>query len=415
MLYPKLVIQSIHQNYLLKAQTSMPNKTITVSLDRLTTDVDRKTFMALFDSSVVNGMAEYIRAADQERITFDTLVRLARKADIPYSLFFAPFGYVEEQIARKTKILLGGVSKDTFSLNSRGAVKLQDIELIIKDILRKQMLLKRLDKALPGNDIIGCLKGHRGSTTEQADFLRNRLDIDLALIATLNKDKTFEYLVERLETKNVFVSQSVKQYMPQVIQASVRFSGICVRDKNVPYIFMNNRDESRNFEPNGRKVLTLVLLGVCLARAKFSAVSYDEQSKELISNQDYELAEEILMPWSQIVGLKVSSIDDVKTHSAIYSVTPSALLMRLRRLNIVTIAQGIAYLEILRKEFEIRDTPFKRQAKPVNALKKYNSAEYSRAIMRQLDAGTISAQEVTRVLFQNKLSVSSIPDFRDVL
>lgn len=44
---------------------------------------------------------------------------------------------------RKTEALLRDLSKRTFSLNSRNRVRLSDVKLIVKDLLRKQELLKK--------------------------------------------------------------------------------------------------------------------------------------------------------------------------------------------------------------------------------------------------------------------------------
>lgn len=53
---------------------------------------------------------------------------------------------------------MAGMSKEAFSINSRSQVRLSDVELIVKDLLRKQALLKRLDDTLVDNTIVGCLK-----------------------------------------------------------------------------------------------------------------------------------------------------------------------------------------------------------------------------------------------------------------
>jgi hypothetical protein len=108
--------------------------------------IERSVFTALFESSVVYGRKPYTTAVSTSAISLDVLVDLARKAEIPYSLFFAPQAVVDAQVRRKIETLLAGVGKDTFSLNSRSKVELRDVELIVKDLLRKQEHLKRLDR-----------------------------------------------------------------------------------------------------------------------------------------------------------------------------------------------------------------------------------------------------------------------------
>jgi hypothetical protein len=117
---------------------------------------------------------------------------------------------VETQLRRKREVLLGGVSKGTFSLNSRGKVHLADIELIVKDILRKQELLKRREPSLPDNPLVGSLKGSRRTVKSDAEFLVTQLGIDRAyLLRVKTKELAFEHVVDRLEERSVFVSQSM--------------------------------------------------------------------------------------------------------------------------------------------------------------------------------------------------------------
>lgn len=95
-------------------------------------------------------------------------MRLARAAEIPYPLFFAPFEVVVEQLRIKNRKLMAGFTKTCFSMNSRDTVRLCDIELIVRDLIRKQEYLKQ-DQTLVKNPIVGCLKRSRGSVTQDAE------------------------------------------------------------------------------------------------------------------------------------------------------------------------------------------------------------------------------------------------------
>ncbi|NYJ08055.1 hypothetical protein [Petropleomorpha daqingensis] len=381
--------------------------TITVSRGHSTTAIERKTFVALIENSWQREAKEYLKALEASRISFTKLVSLGRSAEIPYTLFFAPIDVVEAQLKRKQEVLLRGVSKGTFSLNSRGTVHLADIELIVKDMLRKQELLKGLDPDLPDNAFVGALRRSQRTVKGDADWLVTQLGVDRSyLLRVKTKERAFEHFLDCLEERNIFVSQSMRNYMPQPIPKRARFSGICIRDKKVPFLFVNNGDHRDNLEPAGRRLLTLALLTVCLARGKFKPVAYSDQSDDPIDNREYEIAEEMLMPAASVAGLWVSSLDDVKAHANTYCVTPSAFLMRARRLGLLDAATARDYMTILREEFRNRPKAQARQPKPVNALRKYNSAEYSRSLLKQMDANRLPASEITRVLFQNRRSVS---------
>jgi hypothetical protein len=381
--------------------------TITVSRGHSTTTIERETFVALIEDSWQREATEYLKALEASRISFTNLVSLGRSAEIPYTMFFAPIDVVEAQLKRKQEVLLRGVSKGTFSLNSRGTVRLADVELIVKDMLRKQELLKGLDPALPDNAFVGGLRRSRRTVKGDADWLITQLGVDRSyLLRVKTKELAFEHFLDCLEEHNIFVSQSMRNYMPQAIPKRARFSGICIRDRKVPFLFVNNGDHRDSLEPAGRRLLTLALLTVCLARGKFKPVAYEDQSDDPIDNREYEIAEEMLMPAASVAGHEVSSLDDVKAHANTYCVTPSAFLMRARRLDLIDAVTARDFMAILREEFRNRPKTQARQPKPVNALRKYNSAEYSRSLLRQMDAKRLPASEITRVLFQNRKSVS---------
>ncbi|NHA01943.1 hypothetical protein G5V59_26180 [Nocardioides sp. W3-2-3] len=68
----------------------------------------------------------------------------------------------------KTEALMVGFNKKTeFAMNSRSRVRINVIELIVKDLLRKQEYLKT-DKALPKNAIVNSLKRLGASAQEDA-------------------------------------------------------------------------------------------------------------------------------------------------------------------------------------------------------------------------------------------------------
>lgn len=105
--------------------------------------IDESVFTALLDNSVASTYAAYRKAVESSSIDFADLICLARKGEILYVLFFALLPVVKAQIKINTDKLLNGLTKETFSLNSRERVNLRDIELIVKDLLRKQALRRR--------------------------------------------------------------------------------------------------------------------------------------------------------------------------------------------------------------------------------------------------------------------------------
>lgn len=388
---------------------------INVSIGHDRVPIDSDSFALLCDNSVIAERADVRRALERFSIRFAVLHELALAADIPLALFFATPDAVRAQLDRKMMVLLSGVSKNEFSLNSRGSLRVTDVELIIKDVLRKQQRLKELDPQLGANPIVGSLS-RPTTVSAAAATLREALGLELPVLRSLgSKGKAFEHMVTLVEGQNIFVSQSVRNWMPQNLPPRARFAGMSVRDKSVPFVFINSADARGSLVPAGRQLLTLVLLTACVARGKFRRVSYDDKAENLITNLEYLLAEEVLMPASEVRAWTVSSLVDIRSHADKCAVTPSAFLMRARRLGLVSEETAFEWSQILQEQFRALEPTPARQPKPVNALRKYNSAAYSRAFLKHYDAGRVNAAEVVRYLFQNRLKATAIESFRDTL
>src|SRR6266403_1439187 len=146
------------------------NGEIIVSLGKEQISVNKEIYIMLFGESVIHALALYEKSLAASRIPFKEFVELARKAEIPYTLFFAKKSFVQANIDRQNAIILAGVSKGTFSMNSRGSVELRDIKLIVKDLLRKQSLLKKHNEGAENNVVIGSLTRMRRSPLKEQAF-----------------------------------------------------------------------------------------------------------------------------------------------------------------------------------------------------------------------------------------------------
>jgi len=240
-----------------------PPVTIDVRLDGTAVPIDKAVFTTLLDNSVAGTYAGYRNALDRGSITYTELVDLARKGDIPYPLFFAPLALVVAQVDAKTRKLLAGVSKDTFQVGSREKVALRDVELIVRDLIRKQEALKKHDDTLAKNQVVGILRKPGASADEDAARLMSALGLTWeAFRACKSKERALEMFIERLEANQVLVSRSVQNYMPQRLDR-VNFSGMAIRDTKTPIIFLAGGDHGDNQEPVGRTVFTLALMRVC--------------------------------------------------------------------------------------------------------------------------------------------------------
>lgn len=377
--------------------------------------LDEAVFVALLENSVARTYAAYGKAVQTKSISFSELVDLARHGEIPYALFFAPLTLVEAQINANTSKLLSGLSKDTFSVNSRTEVNLRDVELIVKDLLRKQELLKKHDDTLVKNKIVGLLRKPGDSVEADATRLMTALGLTHeAMCSAGTKAKALEHLVDRLEANQVLVSQSVNNFMPQRL-VGVDCSGMTIRDAKVPYIFLAGGDFGDYQEPVGRRIFTLTLMSVLIARRIFAPVTYDGNSIGSDHGREYDIVGEILMPRGVLLDMRLTCVDEIKDAADVFKVTPSAVAVRAMRIGMLDWHEAASHLAELAQEFSRRVKPQSRQPRPVNAIRKYNGREFSVRMIGALDAGKISAGEFCRVVCLNRIKPTEINDFRSAL
>lgn len=387
---------------------------IDVLISRTAVPIDRTVFMALLENSVASTYVAYDKALAAGSIAFTDLVDLARKGDIPYALFFAPLPLVQNQISAKTDKLLAGLTKDTFSVNSRDIVNMRDIELIVKDLLRKQEMLKKHDPTLTKNQIIGLLGKPDSSVKADAEKLMRALGLTHDAIRSMkSKDAALAYVVSRLEANQVLVSQSSHTVMPQ--QLKVKFSGMAVKDSKVPYIFLAGGDPGDSQEPVGRRIFTLTLLAVLVAHKIFAPVTYDGSSAGQDVGREYDTVGEILMPAAQVRGQSLASLDDVKAVADEFKVTASAMAVRAMRLKLIGSDVTKSYLDQLAREYERRNKSPMRTPLVINAVRKYNGREFSVRMLDALDSRKLSPKDFCRSVCLNRVKPSQIDEFRAAL
>lgn len=386
--------------------------TIQVVLGGENTAIDRDVFVALLDNSVVCHLADYTKALESGRIKFDKLVELTRKAEVPYPLLFAPLPVVEAQLAGKTQKLLQGVAKEQFSMNARGSVELRDVELIVKDLLRKQELYKRHAHRLPKkNPLVGCIT--RPATAEQhAATIWNVLQLSgEELRAQKTKQGGVDLFIERLEGTHVLVARSVRGYMPQTLD-KVQFSGMTIRDPKVPYIFMAGGNHGEDEDPTGRQLFTLALFSVMIGRKVFRAVTMDTTSLMDAPPTEYGIAAEMLMPAALIRVMDLSSVEAIGTAADVLKVTPSAVVVRAHNLKLMSWEVAGGHLRDLGDAFRAKPKSQARSPLPVNAVRKYNGARFTRTMLTAVDQDQISVGEFCRVVGSRKIGSDDLEALR---
>lgn len=389
---------------------------IGVLIGGATVPIDRAVFTTLLDNSIAGTYVDFERALASGTISIRQLAFLADKGEIPLPLFFARLPLVESQVRAKTEKLLAGVSRETFSIGSRAKVELRDVELIVKDLIRKQQLLRKHDDSLVPNKIVGLLSRLSGAPEDDADKLMEAIDLSVdQLVACRKKDDALELIVERLESKQVLVSRSVQNYMPQRL-THVKFSGLTIRDSKVPFIFLAGGDHGDRQEPVGRTIFTLVLMTVLVARRVFAPMTWDGGSAETELGWEYDIAGAMLMPKERLGARGLTSLNEIKRASDEFKVTPSAVTVRAMRLGLITRDAAEGHLRELRREFDqVPKGGPRSPILPENAVRKYSGRELSKRMLRALDASKITPGEFCRAVCLRHLKPHQIEDLRRVV
>ena len=381
-------------------------------LGRERVPVEREVFRALFHNSVMSGRAPIRKALAGQALPFGTFLKLSRDAEIPYPLFFAPLDVVEEQVRVKNQKLMAGFTKSSLSMNSRFRVEVRDIELIVKDLSRKQEFLRRYDRSLGDNKLVGLTKGSRAPVVDDARRIAETLELDLASVRRpKSKEDALQVLVRQLEAKQILVSQSARLHMPQLLDG-LKFSGFTLKDKKLPFIFLASGDEGERFEPAGRRVFTLMLLAVLIAQGTFAPVTYQGHTREEDSPRAHEITAELLMPAVEMRALEFSDLNSVIDAGNRFKVTPSAVVMRARTLRRIDFETFTTFMDELERTRPGNPSSPRTPPIAVRALKKYNGAECSRRMLGLLDAGHIKPADFRRLVLLNKVPATKIADFR---
>lgn len=383
---------------------------------------DKRSFLALLDLSPIKQYVSYQNAIATNEIKFSDLKDLATKANVPYPLFFATKNIVDVHIKDKERNLFEKLpSKLEMQLNSRGKMKLEDIELIVKDLGRKQEFLKnRILTAAKDNSFVGYIAKkakQKVSNDELAEDIRKYLNIDLSVLRKMSKDDVLQYLTDKSEAQGILISFSSYDYMPQNIDKELGVSGFCVKDKKFPYVFINTRDGDDNpkiLETSGRQIFTLVAMLVCIAMNKFVFSTKSGQTKSNETRKIFSIVGNLLIPKVDAESISVSSLDDLKDGARLFKVTPSMLLVRLRELNLIDKSTADSFRETLREEIKKASSSPRRRPLQITGYSKYNGTLFSREVIRAHAWKRISTEEVKNILFRKgKMDTNLFQEYSD--
>lgn len=388
---------------------------IDVHIGGETVQISYEVFQLLTENSVIADYSAIRKALEKSKINFKVLEKLADKAWIPLPLFFSPLPFVESQISLKKRKLIQHIRKDTLNIGSRQTIELSQIELIIRDLIQKQHYVRKYADDLSENKIRGLIKKPSKRLEDDAAKLLDALHLTHEEIRnSSNKSKALELILNRLGEQQILVSQSVQNYMPQQLR-NIHFSGMTIDDTKVPYIFLAGGKENNSEEPVGRRIFTLILMTVLIARKEFRPVVWDASSLGADFGYVYNLTGTILMPKSEMKIDPDTDLDGIKRLADQFKVTPSAVTVRALHLKKLTREQASRYLDELQQEFMSRPATRPRIPQPEKAVLKYAGFETIRRLLPALDSKRLSLKDFLRVGCLNKLDRRQVGDLRGII
>jgi len=285
-------------------------------------------------------------AITNQTVDFQDLKNESEKILIPWQMFFLTSGNLDKQIAhidnqRKHKISPKLMAK------RRGSGDVTS-KRIVDRLIRQQNFLTSTNTTTD-NAFCGSLKGMQSKRA--AEQILTHFDIDRTLVWRYRgKGRALEYLIGKVEEKNVNVSRGVltNKILPSylVVPSEIykNTSGFVIQDKCIPFVFLPS--EINPDEVESRQIYTLIYLLVVIGLEQYDYyLSKDFKAKIMgakgMSARLHAITTELLMPASDTESLRGQTITATMRDelSNKYKVSPSALVITLRMRGIISKTQ----------------------------------------------------------------------------
>lgn len=297
-------------------------------------------------------------AFDNGYLSYVELLKECESIQIPWQMFFLTPGNLKKQLDHISKERKFKFTAKFFS-KRKGVGDITSKRIIDRLIRLQNYVLQNF--TLTPNNFCGALKGK--SYSECVNVFLNYFEIDVFEFRSKKTDKAFDYLIGKIETKSVNISRGVLKggVLPEVKNVNDVYkntSGFVVRNECLPFIFLP--DDLNPDEAMGRRIYTLIYLLTCVGlddydfylENSFKASALKKKGGEAIK---HGITTAILFPEEETDLLReaVVGAEDVAKLSAKFKITPTAVVVTLKRRGVITQEE---YEELL-------PPPFKPQKK----------------------------------------------------
>jgi hypothetical protein len=334
-------------------------------------------------------------------LSYRDLLKECDTLHIPWQLFLLSEDNISVEIS---KIDEQRKSKFDLSMVASRAGTNQQISLRILDrIIAFQQLNRELSTDI--NPFCNALK--LVDRNNWIQYIIEYFEIDLGKFNATTKEKALEYLIGRIESKNICVSRGVlsNKVLPvsnELKKAYKQSSGFVVQDKAFPYIFLPsevNRDETA-----GRQIYTLISLLLLVGLGEHNILVTSDFAARvkgtLLTRKIHGAVTEMLLPYEvtnlytgkQITG---ATRDKLSTE---YNLTPTAVVITLRERDIISADECEALLKSINPKPPTKGEFF-NTPKLTTSVEKFCGKHTNTNIVLKVSNRSLSATRAQYLLF----------------
>jgi hypothetical protein len=314
--------------------------------DSKSTEIENNVFRSILEMYPEESLGSRIvfrEAFASGQIEFSVLKNESEKILIPWQMFFLNSTNLRIQITNIEKQRKFKVSPKLIA-RRKGAGNVTSKRIIDRLIRQQNFLLSTLK--FPKNGFCGELKGLRNS--EAVEKILSYFKINRSNFWDFStKRKALEYLVEKIESKNINVSKGVLAHklLPnwKVVPNNIykNTSGFVIKDERVPFVFLPN--ELNPDELEGRQIYTLIYLMTIIGLEQYDYfldknLSLKEVEGGGVVAKLHDITSGLLIPSSEVEQFRDEQIT-LKERDSLTSrlkVSPTALLITLLKRSIIS-------------------------------------------------------------------------------
>lgn len=348
----------------------------------------------LFEEAFSKGLISYKKLLDECNAML-----------IPWQLFFlSPLNFKKQlqniENNRKSKF------RKSFFTKRESAGKVTSKRIIDRLIRLQDYIINNHGDKLSKHTF--CVSMKDKTVNECVEVFINAFDININEFRAKSRfDLALEYLIEKIEKKNINVSRGVLKggVLPEFKGTGTVYkntSGFVVKDEYIPFIFLP--DDLNPYEAFGRRIYTLTYLIVCIGLDEYDFYLESNFKASVLRTKGAEakrhrITTAILLPEVETEKLQNTNITEteIENLSRTYKITPTAVVVILKRRGIID--QSQYKLLLPSRAISPKKKSEGRRPNIDTAVRKFCGSQSFDYVNQGIRTGTLSGIEAQYLLF----------------